>query len=138
MLREKFENDWTTEKNIMDEREFPRFEFKMGFGRIHNNDVIMSAMASKITSLRTFTQPLIQAQNKKKTSKLRVTGLCEGNSPVTGEFPAQKASNGRIVSIWWRRHDLVLHRAPASRGRSTAMARSGYNNGILCAIATLG
>ena len=25
----------------------------------------------------------------KKTSMLRVTGLCEGNSPVTGEFPAQ-------------------------------------------------
>ena len=23
----------------------------------------------------------------KKTSKLRVTGLCEGNSPMTGEFP---------------------------------------------------
>ena len=29
----------------------------------------------------------------KKTSKLRITGLCEGNSPVTGEFPAQRASN---------------------------------------------
>ena len=29
----------------------------------------------------------------KKTSKLRVTGLCVGNSPVTGEFPAQRASN---------------------------------------------
>ena len=27
------------------------------------------------------------------TSKIRVTGLCEGNSPVTGEFPAQMASN---------------------------------------------
>ena len=26
----------------------------------------------------------------KKTSKLRVTGLCEGNSPLTGEFPAHK------------------------------------------------
>ena len=25
----------------------------------------------------------------KKTSKLRVTGLCEGNSPVTGEFPTK-------------------------------------------------
>ena len=27
----------------------------------------------------------------KKTSKLRVAGLCEENSPVTGEFPAQRA-----------------------------------------------
>ena len=26
----------------------------------------------------------------KKTSKLRVTGLCDGNSPVAGEFPAQR------------------------------------------------
>ena len=26
-------------------------------------------------------------QRSKKISKLRVTGLCEGNSPVTGEFP---------------------------------------------------
>ena len=40
----------------------------------------------------------------KKTSKLRVTGLCEGNSPVTGEFPAEKASNTEIISIWWRHH----------------------------------
>ena len=29
----------------------------------------------------------------KKTSKLRVTGLCAGNSTATGEFPAQMASN---------------------------------------------
>ena len=40
----------------------------------------------------------------KKTSKLRVTGLCAGNSPVTGEFPAQKASKAENVSIWWRHH----------------------------------
>ena len=42
----------------------------------------------------------------KKTSKLRVTGLCVGNSPGTGEFPAQMASNAENVSIWWRH--LVL------------------------------
>ena len=29
----------------------------------------------------------------KKTPKLRITGLCAGNSPGTGEFPAQIASN---------------------------------------------
>ena len=42
----------------------------------------------------------------KKTSKLRVTGLCAGNSPVTSEFPAQRASNTENVSIWWRHHDI--------------------------------
>ena len=31
-------------------------------------------------------------RRSKKTAKLRVTGLCAGNSPVTGEFPAQMAS----------------------------------------------
>ena len=41
----------------------------------------------------------------KKTSKLRVTGLCVGNSPVTGEFPAQMASYAENVSIWWRHHE---------------------------------
>ena len=41
-----------------------------------------------------------------KTSELRVTGLCVGNSPETGEFPAQMASNAENVSIWWR-HDVV-------------------------------
>ena len=41
----------------------------------------------------------------KKTSKLRVIGLCAGNSPVTGEFPAQRANNAENVSIWWRHHE---------------------------------
>ena len=45
-------------------------------------------------------------QRSKKTSKLRVTGLCAGNSPATGEFPAQRASNAENVSIWWRHHDV--------------------------------
>ena len=43
----------------------------------------------------------------KKTSKLRVTALCVGNSPETGEFPAQRASNAENVSIWWRHHELL-------------------------------
>ena len=42
----------------------------------------------------------------KKTSKLRATGLCAENSPGTGEFPAQKASNAENVSIWWRHHEM--------------------------------
>ena len=43
----------------------------------------------------------------KKTSKLRVTGLCVGNSAEIGEFPAQMANNAENVSIWWRHH--VFH-----------------------------
>ena len=44
----------------------------------------------------------------KKTSKLRATGLCAGNSPGTGEFPAQMASYAENVSIWWRHHEPTL------------------------------
>ena len=43
----------------------------------------------------------------KKTSKLHVTGLCAGNSPGIGEFPAQMASNAENVSIWWRLHEVL-------------------------------
>ena len=31
-----------------------------------------------------------------KTSKLRVTGPCAGNSSITGEFPAQRASQAKM------------------------------------------
>ena len=46
------------------------------------------------------------SRRSKKTSKFHVTCLCEGNSPVTGEFPAQRASNAENVSIWWRHHGV--------------------------------
>ena len=46
-------------------------------------------------------------RRSRKTSKLRVTGLCAGNSPWTGEFPAHRASNAENVSIWWRHHDFL-------------------------------
>ena len=42
----------------------------------------------------------------KETSKLRVTGLCAGNSLGPSEFPTQMASNPENVSIWWRHHGL--------------------------------
>ena len=46
-------------------------------------------------------------RRSKKTSKLRITGLCDGNSPVTSEFLTQRVSNVEDVSIWWRHHNMV-------------------------------
>ena len=40
----------------------------------------------------------------KKISEPRVTGLCAGNSPLTGEFPITKGQWRGNVSIWWRHH----------------------------------
>ena len=65
----------------------------------------MSAMASQITGV-SFTQPFVQVQIKKKTSKLHVTGLCEVNLPVTGEYPAQRASNAEMFSF----DDVIMGR----------------------------
>ena len=51
-------------------------------------------------------------RRSKKTSKLRVTGLCAGSSPLTGEFPTQSASYVENVSIWWRKN--IIHVGLAS------------------------
>ena len=44
------------------------------------------------------------SRRSKKTPKLCVISLCEGNSPVTCEFPAHRASNAENVFIWWRHY----------------------------------
>ena len=74
----------------------------------HNNDVIMSTMASQITSLTIVYSTVYSRRRSKKKSKLRVTGPCAGNSPETGEFTAQMASNAENVSIRWRHHEVAL------------------------------
>ena len=74
----------------------------------HCNDFIMSMVASQITNLKTIYSTVYSRRRSKKTSRLCVTGLCAGNSPVTGEFPAQRASKAENVSIWWRHHEWPL------------------------------
>ena len=69
-------------------------------GIFHYNDIMLGWMVSQITSLTI----VFSRSRSKKISKLRVTGPSEGNSPVTSEFPAQRASNAENVSIWWRHH----------------------------------
>ena len=66
----------------------------------------MRAIASQVTSLTI----VYSMRRPKKTSKLRVTGIWEANSPVTGEFPAQWVSNAENVSIWWRHHEYNYHK----------------------------
>ena len=57
----------------------------------------------KSLASRLFTQRLFGCRSK-KTSKPRVTGLCAGNSPGTGEFPVQMASTAETVCIRWCHH----------------------------------
>ena len=75
----------------------------------HSSDVIIGATASQITSLTI----VLSKHRSKETSKLRVTGVCAGISPGTGEIPAQMTSYAENVSIWWRHHDIFrLCRGP--------------------------
>ena len=83
---------------------------------LYYNDARMGARASQITSL-TIVYSTVYAGRSKKTSKLRITGLCVGNSPVTGEFPTQMSSNAENVSIWWRHHYLQLRWPSGGRRR---------------------
>ena len=57
----------------------------------HYRDVIMSVISNH-RRLDCLLNRLFKHRSK-KTLKLRVTGLCEGNSPVTDEFPTQRPSN---------------------------------------------
>ena len=57
---------------------------------VYYSVVIIGAMASQITSLTIVYSTVYSGADQRrssKTSKLRVTGLCEGNSPVTRNSP---------------------------------------------------
>ena len=68
----------------------------------------MSAIASPITRDSIIYSTVFFRRGPKKTSKLHVIGLCEGNAPMTGEFPAQRASNAGNVFISWRSEDIFV------------------------------
>ena len=61
----------------------------------------------KSPSSQIFPNRLLKCKSK-KTPKFHISGLCDGNSPVTSEFPTQRASNTDNVFTLWRHHDLKL------------------------------
>ena len=59
----------------------------------------MSAMESQITSITiVYSTIYLGADQRKHPSPASLAF-------VTGEFPAQMASNTENVSIWWRHHE---------------------------------
>ena len=63
---------------------------------VHYNNVIMSVMASKIASLKIVNSTVCSGADRRKHQN--------SESPMTGEFPPQRAINAENVSIWWRHH----------------------------------
>ena len=59
----------------------------------------MDTMASQITSLTIVYSTVYSDANQRKHQSSASLAF------VTGEFPAQMASNAENVSIWWRHHE---------------------------------
>ena len=89
-------------REIKQIRRWPNVNYRYKY---NYNDVMMGAIASQITSL-TIVYSIVYSDADQ--TKLRVTCICKGNSPGTGEFPAQMASNTENVFIWWRHHGVAL------------------------------
>ena len=60
----------------------------------------MSAMASQITSFTIVYSTVYSGADQREHQSSASLAFVRGNSPETGEFPAQMASNAENVSIW--------------------------------------
>ena len=71
---------------------------------VHNNCIshtLSTTMTSPITSLTIVYSTVYSSADQRKQQS-------SANSPVTGEFHAQMASNAENVSIYWR-HYIICH-----------------------------
>ena len=84
----------------------------------------MGAMSSQINSIRIVYLTVYSSADQRP--KLRVIGLCAGNSAVTVEFPAQMASNAENVSI-----DDVIMIPTRSRGTATQRTHDAIITSLL-------
>ena len=69
----------------------------------HYSDVIISMVACQMIGVSVVCLTVCSRGRSKKTSKHCVTGLCEGNSPVTGEIPSPRKMfpfGDVIMSAW--------------------------------------
>ena len=77
--------------------------------RCHYGYVIMGTIASQITSLKIVYSTVYSDADQRKHQSSASLAFFVGNSPGTGEFPTQMASNAENVSIQWRHHAVAGH-----------------------------
>ena len=68
---------------------------------IHYSDVIMSSMASQLTSPTIVCSNVSSGTNQRKRQS--------SATPVTDELSTQRASNAENVSIWLRHHEFIAY-----------------------------
>ena len=88
----------------------PRKKLRFGFVFI-GSSVTLALSANNMAHLKVRLQGTRQASRGRCASKIKIIKEniktlrhCEGNPPVAGRFPTQRASNAENVSIWWRHH----------------------------------
>ena len=69
----------------------------------------MRAMASQITSLTIVYSIDYSGAGQRKHQSSVSLAFVRGNSPVTGEFPEQRASSAENASIWWRNYEIGFY-----------------------------
>ena len=74
------------------------------FHIIHYIDVIITTMASQISSLTAVYSTVYSDADQKKTSKLRVTDLCVGNSPG----PVNSSHKGPVTREMFPFDDVIM------------------------------
>ena len=87
---------------------FMEYPYAFSLFSCHYIDVIMTTVASQITSLAIIYSTVQADTDKKNIIAPRHWPLC-GEFTGTGEFPTQMASYAENVSIWWRHHVGWLH-----------------------------
>ena len=83
---------------------------------------IPASLQWRHTSVTIIHSIIYSRRRSKKISKIRVTGLCEENSPVTGEFPAQRASNVQMFPF----DDVVMNYALENRNWGNYIALTHF------------
>ena len=104
----------------------------------HYIDIIMRVMASKITNVSIVCSIVCSGADQRKHQSSASLAFVRVNSPVTGKFPAQRASNAENGSIWWRHY--VCRRTQDKftfPGLLRQLVRSRSNGNIFCVTGTL-
>ena len=89
----------------------------------------MSPTAPQITGVSIVYSTVCSGADKKK-SNLRVPGLYDRNTPVTGEFPAHRASN--VIMTHWNRNDSVTKISSVASPKVVIMTTYGETTGENC------
>ena len=95
---------------------------------LHDSDVIMSVMASQISSVSIFLLNRLFRRKSKKTSKLRVIDWSLWGESTGDRWISVRASKAENVPIWWRHHGMsfsspVVICGEPGAGKTSVMAK---------------